>query len=89
MCQTALAFIYNAQEIDTAQKQHINAIEDRYKYYYEALAKEADGCVKPGFTDKLLKANDEHLLPLEQNAIARFADLQRQLDALILQMESP
>lgn len=78
----------NLQEIQTARKLHLEAVQQRYAYFKDAANKEATGCVKPGFSDKLLKANEEHLVPYEKTAIERYEELQRQVRALMARMEA-
>jgi hypothetical protein len=79
-------FVSNAcnssQQLNTAVKSlqssltiYFDLVKARYQLYREVATKEADGCVKKGFTDRLLKANEEHVIGQEDLARKKLLEL--------------
>ena len=50
-------------------------VKARYQLYRDVASKEAEGCVKRGFTDRLLKANEEHVIEQEELARTKLLEL--------------
>ena len=50
-------------------------VKARYQLYRDVSSKEAEGCVKRGFTDRLLKANEEHVIEQEELARTKLLEL--------------
>jgi len=50
-------------------------VKARYQLYRDVSSKEAEGCVKKGFTDRLLKANEEHVIEQEELARTKLLEL--------------
>jgi molybdenum-dependent DNA-binding transcriptional regulator ModE len=70
----------------TAIQSYNSALQERYKLYSEVAGKEADGCVRKGFTERLLRANDEHMNEQEEVARIKLQDLLNQAEAINQQM---
>ena len=50
-------------------------VKARYQLYRDVASKEAEGCVKRGFTERLLKANEEHVIEQEELARTKLLEL--------------
>ena len=50
-------------------------VRSRYQLYRDVSSKEAEGCVKRGFTERLLKANEEHVIEQEELARTKLLEL--------------
>ena len=50
-------------------------VKARYQLYRDVSSKEAEGCVKRGFTERLLKANEEHVIEQEELARTKLLEL--------------
>lgn len=86
-CQTSLDLVASMGTLRGAIQSYNNALQERYKLYSEVANKEADGCVRKGFTDRLLRANDEHMSEQEEVARVRLQDLLNQADEINQQLK--
>jgi hypothetical protein len=57
-------------------------VKARYQLYRDVASKEAEGCVKRGFTDRLLKANEEHVIEQEELARTKLLELINDADEI-------
>jgi hypothetical protein len=59
---------------------YYDQVKARYQLYQEVASKEAEGCVKNGFTERLLKANEQHVISTEDSARLKFLELIKSAD---------
>jgi hypothetical protein len=86
-CQTSLDLVTSVGTLRASLQSYNSALQERYKLYREVAAKEADGCVRKGFTDRLLRANDDHMNEQEEVARVKLQDLLNQADAIHQQLK--
>ena len=85
-CQTSLDLVASIGTLRASLQSYNTALLERYKLYSEVAGKEAEGCVRKGFTDRLLRANDEHMNEQEEVARVKLQDLLKQADELTQQL---
>jgi hypothetical protein len=85
-CQTSLDLVASVGTLRTAIQSYNSALQERYKLYSEVAGKEAEGCVRKGFTDRLLRANDEHMNEQEEVARVKLQDLLKQAEEITQQL---
>jgi len=98
-CASSIGFLYRSEACTVAQehtttvaslqsvlKGYFDLVNERYRLYKDVASKEADGCVKSGFTERLLKANEQHVIENEELARKKFLDLINSADEISKQM---
>lgn len=74
-CQAASELQLSTEQIQQATSEYFGLVEERYKLYFTVAAAEARSCVRPGFTERILRANEEHMTGQESRARQQFLDL--------------
>jgi len=74
-CQAASELQLSAEQIQQTSTEYFSLAEERYKLYFTVAAAEARSCVRPGFTERLLRANEEHMTGQESRARQQLLDL--------------
>lgn len=85
-CQASLDLVASLGSLRASLQSYNSALQERYKLYREVAGKEAEGCVRKGFTDRLLRANDEHMNEQEEVARVKLQDLLNQADEISQQL---
>ncbi len=85
-CQASQELIASLTAIQTSLQSYNSLLQERYKLYKEVANKEAEGCVRKGFTERLLRANDDHMNEQEEVARIKFQDLLNQADEIVQQL---
>jgi len=65
--------------LDLYQKSY----KSRYSIYRALISKETEGCIKPGFSNRLLRANESQMDSLERLALEQFGSLIEEAGVLI------
>jgi len=74
-CQSINDLTSGVQVLFSAMDQYQKSYQARYEIYRTLVAKENDGCVRAGFSERLLKSNESQMEANELLAIERFASL--------------
>lgn len=85
-CQASTNLVESLGTLRSSLQSYNAAVLDRYKLYREVAGKEAEGCVRRGFTDRLLRSNDEHMNEQEEVARVKLQDLLNQADEINQQL---
>jgi hypothetical protein len=74
-CQSINDVTSGVQILFSAMDQYQKSYQARYEIYRALVAKENEGCVRAGFSERLLKSNESQMEANELLAIERFASL--------------
>ena len=85
-CQASVDLVASMGTLRASLQSYNSALLERYKLYGEVAGKEAEGCVRKGFTDRLLRANDEHMNEQEEVARVKLQDLLKQAEEITQQL---
>jgi hypothetical protein len=85
-CQTSIDLIATSESLRSSLQSYNNALQERYKLYAEVASKENEGCVRKGFTERLLRANDDHMNEQEEVARVKLQDLLNQAQEIAQQV---
>jgi hypothetical protein len=86
-CQTSIDLAATLDTLKSSLQSYNAALQERYKLYAEVAGKETEGCVRKGFTDRLLRANDDHMNEQEEVARVKLQDLLNQADEIAQQVK--
>ncbi len=74
-CQAADNLETAVTMLGAALNRYRDTFDERYRLYREVVDLESRECVRPGFTDRLLQANDSAMRAHEQSTPARLGQL--------------
>lgn len=74
-CQAASELQQSTEQIQQTTSEYFSLVEDRYKQYFTVAAAEARSCVRQGFTERILRANEEHMTGQEARVRQQLLDL--------------
>lgn len=74
-CIASQELTKTTKSLQTGLASYFALVRSRYQLYRDVSSKEAEGCVKRGFTERLLKANEEHVIEQEELARAKLLEL--------------
>ena len=74
-CIASQELTKTTKSLQSGLASYFALVRSRYQLYRDVSSKEAEGCVKRGFTDRLLKANEEHVIEQEELARTKLLEL--------------
>jgi len=74
-CIASQELTKTTKSLQSGLASYFALVKARYQLYRDVASKEAEGCVKRGFTDRLLKANEEHVIEQEELARTKLIEL--------------
>ena len=74
-CTASQELTKTTKSLQSGLVSYFALVKARYQLYRDVASKEAEGCVKRGFTDRLLKANEEHVIEQEELARTKLLEL--------------
>ena len=74
-CIASQELIKTTKSLQSGLASYFALVRSRYQLYRDVSSKEAEGCVKRGFTERLLKANEEHVIEQEELARTKLLEL--------------
>ena len=74
-CIASQELTKTTKSLQSGLASYFALVRSRYQLYRDVASKEAEGCVKRGFTDRLLKANEEHVIEQEELARTKLLEL--------------
>ena len=74
-CIASQELTNTTKSLQSGLASYIALVRSRYQLYRDVSSKEAEGCVKRGFTERLLKANEEHVIEQEELARTKLLEL--------------
>lgn len=78
-CQAANSLKSSLERLVQSSDEHFALAQGRYSLYRQVASAEAQSCVRAGFTQRILEANEEHMVGHDLRAQARFGDLLQSL----------
>jgi hypothetical protein len=82
-CQFVEDLSNGAQNLSAALDLYQKTYQSRYTIYRALVAKEGEGCIRAGFSDRLMRANESQMEALESFALEQFASLIEEVGVLI------
>ena len=79
-CRTAEALRDASANVQKILGSYFDAIDSRYRLYRDVRELEDRGCARPGFTQRLIQADDASMRPQEAAAQAAFEEFLRAAD---------
>ena len=76
-CRSAEALREASATVQTALGSYFGAIDSRYRLYMDVRDLEDRGCARPGFTQRLIQADDASMRPQEAATQAAFEEFMR------------
>jgi hypothetical protein len=76
-CRTAEALRDASTNVQKTLASYFDAIDSRYRLYIDVRELEDRGCARPGFTQRLIQADDASMRPQEAAAQAAFEEFLR------------
>ena len=67
-CKQAQALQSTVRTYQTELERYYGLQVERYRAYFELVQMERQSCVRPGFSTRLLKANEVHMRESEQQS---------------------
>ena len=74
-CIASQELTKTTKSLQSGLASYFALVRSRYQLYRDVSSKEAEGCVKRGFTERLLKANEEHVIEQEELARTKLLEL--------------
>ena len=74
-CTASQELTKTTKSLQSGLVSYFALVKARYQLYRDVASKEAEGCVKRGFTERLLKANEEHVIEQEELARTKLLEL--------------
>lgn len=82
-CQLVDDLSSGAQNLSAALDLYQKTYQSRHTIYRALIAKEGEGCIRAGFSDRLMRANESQMEALESFAVEQFASLIEEIGVLI------